>query len=68
MEKDYRKEEQNRMEKKKSFFKYSLEDKALLLVGYILLGLFVLAILVPMIYIVIASFMDPITLMDINSV
>lgn len=64
MEKDYRKEEQNRMERKKSFFKYSLEDKALLLVGYILLGLFVLAILVPMIYIVIASFMDPITLQN----
>jgi len=34
------------------------------LVGYILLGLFVLAILVPMIYIVIASFMDPITLQN----
>ena len=52
------------MERKKSFFKYSLEDKALLLAGYILLGLFVLAILVPMIYIVIASFMDPITLQN----
>lgn len=64
MEKDYRKEEQNRMERKKSFFRYSLEDKALLLVGYILLGMFVLAILVPMIYIVIASFMDPITLQN----
>jgi len=52
------------MGRKKSFFRYSLEDKALLLVGYILLGLFVLAILVPMIYIVIASFMDPITLQN----
>lgn len=52
------------MGRKKSFFRYSLEDKVLLLIGYILLGLFVLAILVPMIYIVVASFMDPITLQN----
>ena len=52
------------MGRKKSFFRYSLEDKMLLLIGYILLGLFVLAILVPMIYIVVASFMDPITLQN----
>lgn len=36
----------------------------LLIIGYILLGLFVLAIIVPMVYIVIASFMDPITLQN----
>ena len=32
--------------------------------GYVLLGLFVLAIVVPVIYIIIASFMDPITLQN----
>lgn len=52
------------MGKKKSFFRYSMEDKALLSIGYVLLGLFVMAIVVPMIYIVIASFMDPITLQN----
>ena len=54
------------MEKKKksNFARYSWQDKTLLLVGYILLGAFVLAIIVPMLYIVIASFMDPITLQN----
>ena len=52
------------MKKKSRFARYSLQDKALLMTGYILLGLFVLAILVPMIYIVCASFMDPITLQN----
>ena len=50
--------------KKSKFAKYSLGDKTFMLIGYILLGLFVLAIIVPMIYIVIASFMDPITLQN----
>ena len=49
---------------KKKFSRYSLQDKALLLTGYILLGLFVVAIIIPMIYIVVASFMDPITLQN----
>lgn len=52
------------MKKKSKFARYSLQDKALLLSGYILLGLFVIAIVVPMCYIVIASFMDPITLQN----
>ncbi len=53
------------MKKKKSAFaKYSRQDKVLLTVGYVLLGLFVIAIIVPMIYIVVASFMDPITLQN----
>ena len=53
------------MEKKKSTFsRYSAGDKAFLITGYVLLGLFVLAIIIPMIYIVIASFMDPITLQN----
>ena len=50
--------------KKSKFAKYSAGDKTFLLIGYILLGLFVLAIIVPMVYIVIASFMDPITLQN----
>ena len=50
--------------KKRRFARYSLGDKTFLISGYVLLGLFVLAIIVPMIYIVIASFMDPITLQN----
>ncbi|MCI9269774.1 ABC transporter permease subunit [Lachnospiraceae bacterium WCA-9-b2] len=53
------------MNKKKSLFtRYSRQDKVLLTVGYVLLGLFVIAIIVPMIYIIVASFMDPITLQN----
>ena len=53
------------MEKKKSAFsRHSAGDKAFLIAGYVLLGLFVLAIVVPVIYIIIASFMDPITLQN----
>ena len=50
--------------KTKKFSSYGTQDKILLTVGYILIGLFVLAIIVPMIYIVVASFMDPITLQN----
>lgn len=52
------------MKKKSRFARYSAQDKTILLVGYILLGLFVVAIVIPMIYIVVASFMDPITLQN----
>ena len=53
------------MEKKKSAFsRHSAGDKAFLIAGYVLLGLFVLAIIIPVIYIIIASFMDPITLQN----
>ena len=52
------------MKKKSIFARYSLQDKALLMCGYILLGLFVVAIIVPMIYIIVASFMDPVTLQN----
>ena len=52
------------MKKKKGFTRYSGQDKVLLTIGYILLGLFVIAIIVPMIYIIVASFMDPITLQN----
>lgn len=50
--------------KKKKITRYSGQDKALLTIGYILLGLFVIAIIVPMVYIIVASFMDPITLQN----
>ena len=54
-----------KMGKKKSVFsRYSAGDKAFLITGYVLLGLFVLAIIIPVIYIIIASFMDPITLQN----
>lgn len=52
------------MKKKSKFARYSLQDKTLLTVGYILLGLFVIAIIVPMIYIIVASFIDPVTLQN----
>lgn len=51
-------------EQKSTKHYYTAQDKALLLAGYILLGLFVLAIIVPVIYIIVASFMDPITLQN----
>ena len=50
--------------KRKKFSRYSMQDKILLITGYILLGLFVVAIIIPMVYIVVASFMDPITLQN----
>lgn len=39
--------------------KYSRTDKIVLGIGYTLLGLFVLAIIVPLVYVVLASFIDP---------
>jgi putative aldouronate transport system permease protein len=59
---DYRR--RHMMKKKSRFARYSMQDKALLMTGYILLGLFVVAIIVPMLYIIVASFMDPITLQN----
>ena len=50
--------------KKGEFAKLPVGDKALLTVGYILLGLFVVAIILPMVYIILASFIDPITLQN----
>jgi len=55
------------MEKKKKvsdFSKQPVEDKTLLIIGYIILGLFIVAIIVPMIYIILASFIDPVTLQN----
>ena len=50
--------------KTKKFSSYGTQDKILLTVGYLLIGLFVLAIIIPVVYIVAASFMDPITLQN----
>ena len=50
--------------KKSEFAKLPKGDQAILIVGYILLGLFCLAIIIPMIYIVLASFIDPVTLQN----
>lgn len=49
---------------RKKFFKMSLSDQLLLFVGYVLLGLFVLLIIVPLVYVIVASFMDPTTLQN----
>ena len=50
--------------RKSRFARYSGQDKLLLILGYLLLALFVLAIIIPMLYIVVASLMDPITLQN----
>ncbi|MBQ9346737.1 MAG: carbohydrate ABC transporter permease [Oscillibacter sp.] len=50
--------------KKSEFSKYPVEDKIILSCGYILLGLFVVAILLPMCYIILASFIEPVTLQN----
>ena len=50
--------------KKSEFAKQPREDRALLTFGYIVLGLFLIAIVVPVIYIILASFIDPVTLQN----
>ncbi len=55
---------QGTVKKKSEFAKLPAGDKTLLTVGYILLGLFVVAIILPMVYIILASFIDPITLQN----
>lgn len=52
------------MKKKRKFFRYGMQDRILLICGYVLLGLFVMAIIIPMIYIIVASFIDPVTLQN----
>ena len=56
-EKDYRKEGEEMEKKKKK--KYSRTDRVILGIGFTILGLFVLSIAIPIIYVVLASFMDP---------
>ena len=50
--------------KKSEFARASFGDKMFLLTGYILLAAFVAAIIGPVVYIIVASFMDPITLQN----
>jgi len=50
--------------KKSEFAKYPVEDKTILIIGYIILGLFICAIILPVVYIILASFIDPITLQN----
>ena len=56
-EKDYRKEGEEMEKKKKK--KYSRTDSVILGIGFTILGLFVLSIAIPIVYVVLASFMDP---------
>lgn len=44
------------------FKRMSTSDKVLMMTGYILLGIFVLLIIIPLFYVIVASFMDPTTL------
>ncbi len=53
-----------KVKKKSEFAKLPVGDKVLLIIGYILLGMFVVAIIFPMVYIILASFIDPITLQN----
>lgn len=50
--------------KKNKMALYTRQDKAILYFGYFLLALFVIAIIVPVVYIIFASFMDPVTLQN----
>ena len=43
----------------RKFSRLSKQDKVLLGGGYLLLGIFVLLIIIPLVFVVIASFMDP---------
>ncbi|MBQ5977633.1 MAG: carbohydrate ABC transporter permease [Oscillospiraceae bacterium] len=50
--------------KKSEFAKLPTGDKVLLTICYIILGLFLVAIILPVIYIILASFVDPVTLQN----
>ena len=50
--------------KKSEFAKLPSGDKVLMTICYIILGLFLVAIILPVIYIILASFIDPITLQN----
>ena len=50
--------------KKSQFARQGTQDKIILIIGYILLGLFLVAIILPVVYIILASFIDPITLQN----
>lgn len=50
--------------RKSEFAKQPTGDKIILIVGYVVLGLFLVAIIFPVIYIILSSFIDPITLQN----
>lgn len=50
--------------KKSAFSKQPTGDKIILTAGYIILGAFVIAIIFPVIYIILSSFIDPVTLQN----
>ncbi len=50
--------------KKSEFAKQPTGDKILLVIAYAILGLFLIAIIFPVIYIILSSFIDPITLQN----
>ena len=50
--------------KKSEFARQPMGDKVLLIFCFAILGLFIVAIIVPMVYIILASFVDPITLQN----
>ena len=52
------------VKKKGEFAKLPTGDKVILTVAYVILGLFLLAIILPVIYIILASFIDPVTLQN----
>ena len=54
----------SQVKKKSEFAKQPTGDKIILIVGSILLGLFLVAIIFPVIYIILSSFIDPITLQN----
>ena len=50
--------------KRSEFSKLPSGDKTLLIIAYVILGLFLGAIILPIIYIILASFIDPVTLQN----
>ena len=50
--------------KKSEFAKLPAGDKVLMIFAYLILGLFLVAIILPVIYIILASFVDPVTLQN----
>ena len=50
--------------KKSEFAKLPTGDKVLMLIAYAILALFLIAIILPVIYIILASFVDPVTLQN----
>lgn len=46
------------------FSKLTGEDKAIMIFAYTVLALFMVAIIFPVIYIILASFIDPVTLQN----